>query len=269
MKIVSEQNGITIFESALYRTCAAVIELGNTVMIVDPNWLPDEVAFIAAYVGEHYWNHSQYLLFTHSDYDHIIGYGAFPKAKVIASAHFKTNPEKVKVIKQIIDFDFEYYINRTYPIIYPKVDILIEENGQMVTLGKKDIIFYHASGHCRDGLFAVIPDKKCWIAGDYFSNIEIPFVDYDYQAYLQTVYSAMDILKQYPLVELMITGHGDPATSRTDIEQRIQRDIAYLELIKTENVDEALISQCIRKYNDNPTMWRAHKKNLEMALRKP
>ncbi|HMR86595.1 MAG TPA: MBL fold metallo-hydrolase [Saprospiraceae bacterium] len=263
MKIQYQDNGITVFESALYRTTSTVIELNNAVIIIDPNWLPFEIDFIVDFVYEHYPSHDQYLLFTHSDYDHIIGYGAFPDATVIASQYFAKNPKKEEISKQILDFDHEYYIKRNYPISYPKVDIEIINDGQTVNIGGMNLVFYHALGHVSDGLFIVIPDKKCWIAGDYLSNIEIPFIDHDYWEYLKTIQKASQLLTNHQALDLLIVGHGDVATNRTEIEHRIQLDAMYLNGLG--NRSDFDFNDFIKQYSDNPNMGKAHEKNLNIV----
>jgi hydroxyacylglutathione hydrolase len=266
MKIQYQNNGITVFESALYRTTSTVIELNHAIIIVDPNWLPVELDFISDFIDEHYPSHDQYLLFTHSDYDHIIGYGAFPNATVIASQYFANNPKKEEIIQQILDFDHEYYIKRNYPISYPKVDIEITKDGQTVNIDDIELVFYHALGHVSDGLFIVIPDKKCWIVGDYLSNIEIPFIDHDYREYLKTIGKASQILANRQALDLLIVGHGDVATNRTEIERRIQQDTKYLKALG--NSEDFDFKNLIRQYSDNPNMLIAHEKNVGMVGKK-
>ena len=76
---------VTVFESALYRTTSAVIQTPDMVLLADPNWLPHEVAAIQQHVAAIRGSRPLYLLFTHSDYDHILGYKAFPDAQAIVS----------------------------------------------------------------------------------------------------------------------------------------------------------------------------------------
>ncbi len=260
MKIQYHKNDIIVFESALYRTTSTLIVFQKSILIIDPNWLPIEIDFISKFIAYNYPNHKEYLLFTHSDYDHIIGYGAFPNATVIASKFFESNPSKYAIIKQIIDFDEEYYIRRDYPISYPNVDIEIVNDGDVINIDGCELVFYHAHGHVSDGLFIIIPDRKCWIAGDYLSNIEIPFIDNDYQKYLTTIQKAAQLFDQYKDVDLLIVGHGDLAIDRVDIESRISLDIKYLQsLTSSDDID---FSSLIKQYSDNPNMVKAHEKNI-------
>jgi len=263
MKIQYQQNDIIVFESALYRTTSTIIVFQDSLLIVDPNWLPLEIDFISNFIKKKYPNHKKYLLFTHSDYDHILGYNAFPGATVIASHYFTNNPKKDEIIQQILDFDQEYYIERDYPISYPKVDIEIVNDGEILNIDGTDLLFYHAVGHVRDGLFIIIPDKKCWIAGDYLSNIEIPFIDYDYEKYVSTIHQASQLFDRNKDVNILIVGHGDVATDRLEIESRISLDTKYLQSLKSpDNFDFTLF---IKQYGNNPNMVKAHEKNLIMV----
>lgn len=263
MKIQYQQNDIIVFESALYRTTSTIIVFQDSLLIVDPNWLPLEIDFISNFIKKKYQNHKKYLLFTHSDYDHILGYNAFPGATVIASHYFANNPKKDEIIQQILDFDQEYYIERDYPISYPKVDIEIVNDGEMLNIDGTDLLFYHAVGHVRDGLFIIIPDKKCWIAGDYMSNIEIPFIDHDYEEYVSTIHKSGQLFDLYNNVHILIVGHGDIAMERRDIAERIGLGKKYLNAFASE--ERIDFTAFIKEYSDNPNMMKAHEKNLIMV----
>ena len=129
-KIQYKDTQTTVFESALFRTTSTLIETKDLVLLVDPNWLPEEIENIQQAVLRCDPSKPFFLLFTHSDYDHIIGYRAFPNAQIIASQSFVDNKNKAKIIQQINDWDDENYIKRCYPITYPAVDIVIKEEGQ-------------------------------------------------------------------------------------------------------------------------------------------
>ncbi|MCB0617239.1 MAG: hypothetical protein KDC41_00600, partial [Saprospiraceae bacterium] len=79
-------------------------------LLADPTWLPSEVAAIRTEVDRLGRERPLHLLFTHSDYDHILGYGAFPEARTIASEAFVRNPEAENTLEQIRKFDDDYYL---------------------------------------------------------------------------------------------------------------------------------------------------------------
>ena len=268
MKIQFEHNGITVFESSLYRTTSTVIELGQSILIIDPNWLPIEIDYIKKYITLKYQNHEKYILFTHSDYDHIIGYGAFPGAKVIATAAFSANNSNHIILDQILEFDRKFYIERNYPITYPVTNIIIGEDFYSYSIGNFECIFFNAPGHATDGVFTIIPAKNLWIAGDYLSNIEIPLIDDNYESYIKTLQKAMEIFTEYRDVHILIQGHGDMTSERTEILQRIKNDISYLKMLKEyvsypNKIALIELEKYVLNYANNTELLYANTNNLK------
>ena len=231
MKIQYQNTHITVFESALFRTTTSLIVTDDLVLLVDPNWLPIEIEFIQKAVKEVQSNKPLYLLFTHSDYDHIIGYEAFPTATIIASEAFVNNPNKATILQQIRDFDDEYYIKRPYLTTYPKVDIVIKEDGQALKVGETILHFYLAPGHNIDSVFTILPQQGLWIAGDYLSNIEFPYIYHCSTEYEKTLGKIAAFFEKYT-IEVMVTGHGDVALTQGEIETRAKDSLAYIQLLR-------------------------------------
>jgi len=271
MKIQYESNGITIFESVLYRTTSTIVHLNESILIIDPNWLPLEIDFILNYIEKNYKNHIQYLVLTHSDYDHIIGYGAFPDAQVIASKYLQEQTKRDDILQQIKDFDQEFYIKRNYPISYPIVDKIISHNGEKIHIDGYEMILYHAHGHVDDGIFLIIPKKHLWIVGDYLSNIEIPFVDHSFSQYVNTIETTKNIFHSFSELSLLIVGHGDHEVNRFKIKSRIDHDEKYLtllgldaqNLLTTEKKEE--LQNLISQYSTSIDFSKAHAKNINMV----
>jgi hydroxyacylglutathione hydrolase len=271
MKIQFHSEVITVFESALYRTTSTLLHLNEELLLVDPNWLPGEIHFIKKYISEHFPNHKLNILFTHSDYDHIIGYGAFPGATTIGSLAFAQSTKKSSILKQISDFDNTYYIDRDYPVEYPRLDHIINKDGQIVKISGVDIHFFLAPGHTDDGIFALIPELNVWIAGDYLSNIEIPMVDGNFTAYASTLIKLSYIFVMFPTVTILIPGHGDLAHGMDDILLRIRNDMNYLSCFdrfhgKSDLNDNEDISEAIKEYGSNPQLTEIHKNNVQKWL---
>lgn len=251
MKIQYSAQGVRVFESALFKTTSTVLTTPDMVVVVDPNWLPDEVLFIRRYVDEIRDNRPLYLLFTHSDYDHIIGYGAFMEAKVIASEAFASQTDQYAALAQVKKWDDEYYIERDYPAIYPKVDVAVRQSGQVLTLGDTQLTFYLAPGHNSDGLFTIVSwENRCvWVAGDYLSEVEFPFIYYSSEAYEQTLQVAAGILQEHQ-PELLIPGHGQVTASKQEMVQRIKDSSAYIQTLR----------QCLRESIPFPeeNLWQRY-----------
>ncbi|MGB4960122.1 MAG: MBL fold metallo-hydrolase [Saprospiraceae bacterium] len=268
MKIQYQDRFITVFESSLYRTTSSVIRLNNSILVVDPNWLPIEVDFIASYCDSHYPDFPVFLLFTHSDYDHIIGYKKFHKAKVIASIYFVNQTSKDKIIHQINEFDDEYYIQRDYPIVYPEADFVIQVDGDKLCIDHIELTFYHAHGHNNDGMIVCIPELYLMIAGDYLSNIEIPMIDDNRYDYTDTLEKFIHIVQEHPNIHMMIAGHGDLAINRGEIIRRLQNDKKYLKILEecmdqTNPTDKSEVYSHLSLYTDNPNMLKIHRRNIE------
>ncbi|MEO1435885.1 MAG: MBL fold metallo-hydrolase [Bacteroidota bacterium] len=230
MHLQLQHGHITVFESSLFRTTSTVINLEEAILIVDPNWLPEEVQAIQDYVDEIRDEKPLYLLFTHSDYDHIIGYGAFPEATVIASDALVKNPNKEGVLLQIREFDQQYYLSRNYPIQYPEVQVVIRENGQQLELGQNTLTFYLTPGHNPDGLYTILEPEGIWIAGDYLSNIEFPYIYHSTADYLEVLKLSQHLLAQTDhKIRLLIPGHGDHTTNDREIQKRIDESFHYID----------------------------------------
>ena len=222
-----QNKNITIFESALFRTTSTVFHNEDLILVVDPTWLPAEVLAIRNFVNALKDDRPLYLLFTHSDYDHIIAAGAFEDAQTIASQAFIDNPLRDSILRQITDFDEGYYIKRDYPIVYPKVDLSIAQDGQQLQIGSTTLHFYLAPGHNADGIFTVIEPAGIWIVGDYLSNIEFPYIYESSMAYQRTLAKVDQLLLQHAF-QLLIPGHGDFTTSKAELIRRQKESEDYI-----------------------------------------
>jgi len=261
---------LTIFESELFRTTSTCVVTDEYLLLVDPNWLPSEVKTIQDFAHEQGAGKEKYLLFTHSDYDHIIGYGAFPGFATIASQRFVDNPDADKQLAQTIAWDDEYYIRRNYALSYPAIDHPISGEGQAMRIGKDEYVFHQGPGHNYDGLITFNRSRGVLIVGDYLSNIEFPYVYHSFAAYRTTLETLETIIASSE-VHLLITGHGDHTTDRQEMEQRIMDSREYL-----DGVELAVRSGVAfdfagfvaeRGYEFPGVMGEFHGKNLKVARR--
>ncbi len=271
MKILYKTARLCVFQSALFQTNSAVINTEDAVIVVDPNWLPDEIAAIKNHVtkcGEK----PLFLLFTHSDYDHIIGYGAFPEAVgVIASRAFIENADKEKNLEQIRTFDDDYYIVRDYVTVYPVVTHVIEHDGQKINIGNTELIFYLAAGHNPDGVFAVVNDV--WIVGDYLCAVEFPYIYHSSSEYEKTL-DKTDFILRHHKINTLVCGHGDILTPKNTeknfIHEVLKRKTVALDYIHrvraaVENPKHAFDFEAYIKNYDFPRiMKRFHDKNIAL-----
>lgn len=226
-KIIYRDPNITIFQSALFQTNSTVVQTDDTILVVDPGWLPEEVLAIRQYVESIRKDRSLCLIFTHSDYDHIMGYRAFSADKVFISKAMSENPAKEKILEQALEFDEKYYIERPYPIEYPEGDFLVYRDGVQYRQGQTKMTFYLTPGHTEDSMMVVIWQLGLCIAGDYLCNVEFPFIYHSSVEYEKTLEKLPRIHDRNWFTRL-IPGHGDPALSINDWLRRRTESLAYI-----------------------------------------
>lgn len=224
--------GICIFQSALFQTNTAVIDTPDLVLVADPTWLPGEVAEIARYVAAIQAGRRLLLLFTHADYDHILGYGAFPGAETIASAAFRDNPGAEKQVAEVRAFDAQYYLQRPYALHYPHVDHVISHDGQQLQIGGTTLRFWLSPGHTAEGLFTLVSPHEVLLAGDYLSDVEFPFLYHSSEAYEATLHKAQAILDSLQ-PRLLVPGHGSPTGDLAQMQARVATDLQYVRALRS------------------------------------
>lgn len=256
----------TVFQSVLYQTTSVVVQTNDAVIVVDPNLLPNEVETIRQFVEKVSGEKAVYLIFTHSDWDHIVGFGAFPNSTVIASHQFANNDNKQSTLEQWSAFDDEYYVDRPYKIEYPIVDIEVVEDGQTLMIGQTKLTFYLANGHTSDGIFTIIEPVGIWIAGDYLSDVEFPFI-YDHSVrYVETLQKTDDILNAHN-VTCLIPGHGRVTSEVEEIIQRKERSLHYIQQLKTLVQQGKESVHLIENYRYKKSLKTCHEENIQQIKR--
>lgn len=269
MTILYENPQVRVFQSALFQTNTTVVTTADLVLVVDPNWLPREIEQIKAFVvAQSAGKKPIYLLFTHSDYDHIIGYRAFSDIaeSVIASHNFVENTGKESILGQIRDFDDEYYIERNYPIEYPSVSHVISHDGQTLKIGDTELTFFNAVGHNPDGIFTIV-NGRYWIAGDYLCGVEFPYIYHSSKEYETTINKTDKILQDFD-IQLLISGHGLPTTDKSEILQRKKDAHEYIDAVR-ESIKDNLFFDfdayiAYKNYRFPRIMRRFHEANLNL-----
>ncbi|MEK3765078.1 MBL fold metallo-hydrolase [Solibacillus sp. FSL K6-4121] len=256
-----KNENITVFQSVLYQTTSAVVKTERAIILTDPNWLPNEINEIKAYIQTIIGERKLFIIYTHSDFDHIIAAGAFPNATTIASEAFVNRSDKEKALEEIHQFDAQYYIQRDYPIVYPTIDIVIKEDGQTVNLEDASCTFYLAPGHTCDGLFTVVEPYGILLAGDYLSDVEFPFIE-DLKCYKNTLQKAAAIMSDNK-IQTLVPGHGQVTNNLLEIQKRLDDSMLYLNnLVMGIDQEEALRKQ----YPFYKGLKEMHELNKKIAL---
>jgi hydroxyacylglutathione hydrolase len=225
--ILFKNKHVTVFQSALFQTNSTVVETEDCIIVVDPTWLPNEINEIRKYVDEIRKERPIYLYFTHGDFDHVIGYHAFPDATTIGSINLHNHPEKEIKVGKIKQFYLDHYIQHNEPIRFPEIDLIISEDGQTIKIGNTTFTFYLSPGHTKDGLFLYIDQLDIWITGDYLSDFELPIVFDSVKSYYETLEKASELITNNQF-SLLIPGHGKVTDSKIDAINRISFAKDYL-----------------------------------------
>jgi len=216
-----------IFQSRWWQLNSILCNLHSTTLIWDPAYDPFELEAILIQAAK-FESSSKYLLFTHGDYDHIAGGVNFEDYQLVGSTAFRDKSDKEQVIQQINNLDHEFYVERKKPVTFPVLDIpIVPANPTILKLGNLEVIFFRAAGHTPDGLFTLVPELGLWVAGDYLSDIEFPFVEDELKDYLATLETARRLLDDYA-IKVMVPGHGNPAYSKDEILKRIDHSERYV-----------------------------------------
>ncbi|MBD1371456.1 MBL fold metallo-hydrolase [Hazenella sp. IB182357] len=251
MKIQQLTENLTVFQSELYQTNSTLVQTNDLILLVDPTWLPDEIKTIQVEVNRIQQGKPLYLLFTHSDFDHILGYSAFPGAKTISHHFLQHCSEEYKQDKKykIVDFYEKYYIKSPFSAEFPHIDYAIQEDNQTIQVGETTLRFFLAPGHTEDGLFCLIDPLGIWVAGDYLSDIEMPFIFDTYQSYVHTMEKAEQLYVDYRM-NWLIPGHGSVTDDQTEMKRRIHISKTYLALLRQAIIDDKWdeLNQELKRY---------------------
>jgi len=258
---------ITVFQSIIQQTNSAVVVSAGSVLISDPAWLPGEIAEIAAYAKQPVGRIPPRLLFTHSDFDHILGYGAFPGSNVIASKGLKQHPNKKAVIQEIREWDNNNFFSRNYPMEFPQVDMPIPADGAEFPFGKTRLRFFLSPGHNMDGIFTLVEEPGILLAGDYLSDFELPIIHYSYQDYVDTLRKAEKLIIGGQ-VRLLVPGHGKVTQDPMEMKRRLKVAFDYLKQLEDalSRKDETLI-QCLSEQFAFPSAFTkvCHETNVKIV----
>jgi hydroxyacylglutathione hydrolase len=264
------KESLAVFQSGLYQTNSAVLETKDLVLVTDPGYLPSEIEAIRSYVDQVKGDRPVYLFFTHSNFDHIVGYGAFADCSVIAGQVFYEQTDQHHEVERILKMDDDLYINRPHKIEYPRVDHVIRKEGETLVVGDTTLVFHTAYGHNPDGIMCFVEQSQILIIGDYLSDIEFPFVYDSFAAYRNTLSTMKRIAEQYPGL-LLLPGHGSVTDQAEEIQHRIMVSKQYLEL--TEQLllhpDEGKLQKFMddNRYSFQRVLARRHEDNMNVLVK--
>ena len=263
-------HSLAVFPSRSMSYNAGVLIHGKDALLVDPGLYPDEIDRIKAYIYSRGAS-PLHLVVTHSHWDHVLGPEYFPGVPVIQQqesvAVFAEHHTRIE--HQVTEWERQSGVRRDMPFLLPEPDQTFTDRLGLQS-GGKTIELLHAPGHAPEQLVVYDPSEATLWAADMLSDIEIPFVMHDLQAYRQT----LDRLAQLE-VKTLVPGHGRPANGQAEVSARLDADRAYLaELQKRveaaisagRSAAEALTACAGMRYANRDQNEDAHRLNVETAF---
>jgi len=169
------------------------------------------------------------LVFTHGDWDHVLGRPWWPRAATLAHDRFAAE------------------IRERYLAILDEARGAASRAGETWTRGFEPfspdhavsglrflrfgpwrLVFRDAPGHSASMLSIHLPDRALLLAADMLSDLEIPMIDLSWSAYRSTLVELLP-LAQHGAIETLVPGHGAIAHGRDEVVARIERDLGYLD----------------------------------------
>lgn len=203
--------------------------------LIDPGLSPQEVLRIKNYTQELDCKIEAVLL-THAHWDHFLGAGAFPSVHTITHLYFPREFQRLYDGNNIALgrwFLAENIARPTWSIV-PQPDEFIAR-ARTLKIGSLEVVLLPLPGHTADQMGIYLPAEKTLWAADTLSDLEIPSISDSCEAYIRSLKK----LKQYA-IEHLVPGHGRPALTAGEVNQRLQQDWGYLHELRR------LVKKCIR-----------------------
>jgi len=211
----------TWWPSVLWQTTTLELKRDGERLLVDPGIAPWEVLEAAGDGANH-------LLITHADWDHVMGIGLLPAARVHASA---AAAERIRsgAVRGEVEQESRPYALPLQGLDGLRVDDLLPESPVETAIGSFAAVCHPAPGHTPDGAATWLPEERLLIAGDHLSEQELPFISYSAWSYRDTLRMLIELIgREQP--QLVVIGHGPPHPS--DRALRVaEQDLAYVESV--------------------------------------
>ncbi|MBA2505562.1 MAG: MBL fold metallo-hydrolase [Thermoleophilaceae bacterium] len=228
-------------------------------MLVDSPYFPDELDVLPQVLGQAGFEPVG-LLATHADYDHVLGRLAFPKLPigVAESSMLRIREEPGAVQRELRDEDARNYVARPAPLGLGEVQSLPVPG--KLEIGGEEMELHPGDGHSQDGMALFAPWCGVLCAGDYLSDVEIPWISSagslrDYRSTLARLGTLVE------RAESVVPGHGTPH-SREDALRILDEDVDYLDALEAGRRE-------LPKGRDTVRQREIHAENLAKHVHDP
>jgi len=192
--------------------------------LIDPGLLEDEIDTLVAGLGN---ATPTTIVLTHSDWDHVLGPEHLPGVHVVAHVAYeeKLDPEGIRVV--LGKLEEAAGVERALSFEPPRPDRTFDGE-TVIRVGELELVLEHAPGHTADMLTVYEPGSATLWAADMLSDVEIPLVCDDLEAYERTLARLVD-----REIDVLVPGHGTPSHDRRETKRRLDEDRRYLDVLRS------------------------------------
>lgn len=250
-------SGARWWPSAIYQTTTLEAERDGQRLLVDPGVAPWEIDDVVAGpdVTE--------IFLTHADWDHVLGLGTFPGARVTASRGAAGRVASGEAAADGVRQGAGLYVP-VRDVEGIRVDRPVDPPAE-TELGPFAARLLPAPGHTEDGMAAWLAEPGLLVVGDHLSTLEIPFVNHSAWAYRDTLRALADLIdRERP--RWVVPGHGRPHDA--DAAARLAaEDLAYVDALVTyaEGGGDPERPEAVPFAARNPDDGAAHARNVRAA----
>lgn len=210
----------------VYVTTSELYAQVNAGIVVGPDWsvlidtlaYPQETRELKDFVEKDLGSRVRYLIQTHYHADHTLGASFFPEAVVIAHEQCRMLLDS-RGRKALEEAKRENPDLRELEIVLP--DIVIDDDGLSVRVGRKTLELTPLPGHSPDGIGVLIVEDRVLFSGDVM--MPLPYVvDGDIPTMIES-------LRRIPRMKLenLVQGHGE-VILRGEISEAVRSNSTYL-----------------------------------------
>ncbi len=195
---------------------------------IDPAYFPDEIdAIRREFLQQRRQNN--FLLFTHGDFDHVLGLGRDVDAiTVIQQQALALDHEQIAA--ECRQYDAAAYLTREPPFTFPRIERTFISRLDLSAEGIP-LLLVHTPGHTADSAVILHLEQGWAHVGDMLSDIEFPIVRDSFRSYRSSLELLPSLFREYGTVSV-IPGHGHLAADRAEAERRRARDLRYLDNVE-------------------------------------
>jgi len=197
-------------------------------VLVDPGVLPSELDDLARALAS-VAPQSLTLIFTHGDWDHVLGRPWWPRAATVAHDRFAGEiTDKRETIARAASEAAVRAGERWDRGFEPFRPTDAVSGLHFTRLDSWRVVFRDAPGHSGSMLTVHLPEHRLLVAADMLSDIEIPILEQPCGLYRRTLEELVPLAENGAL-QTLIPGHGTIARDADQVLGRLRSDLRYLD----------------------------------------